>query len=297
MNSKELFKKKERTGFLLVVMVPTVLAFLAIRIIPIAETFVFSFFKWSLVDGVGKFIGLRNYRAVFTDKIFYESLINTFILAGSGAFLSIVFGLLFAVMLNSLKRSSVYEAVIFLPVVLTYIPICMIWVWLFNWDNGLINYCLKLVGLNRISWLGSKPMTMVSVVIVSIWKVIGYYMVIFSAGIKTIPDTYYEAALIDGASRRKIFFHITLPLLKPIALLACVVAIINFLKIFTQVYAITQGSAGEGTHLSVLVYDIYNRAFVYAKLGEASAESMVFMIILLLLTLIQFRLIGEKNDD
>jgi multiple sugar transport system permease protein len=294
--TKDVFSKKESGLFLLAVMIPTVAAFFAIRILPIAQTFVLSFFKWSLVDGVGKFIGFKNYARVLADEQFYEALFNTLILASAGAAFSILLGLAFALMMGSIKRSSIYEAILFLPVVLTYIPICMIWVWLLNWDNGLVNYGLKMLGLPRVSWLGSKSMTMVTIVIVSVWKVIGYYMVIFSAGLKTISSTYYEAALIDGASRTKIFFKITLPLLKPITLLACVVAVINFLKIFTQVYAITQGSAGEATHLSVLVYDIYNRAFMYFKLGEGAAESMLFLAILMLFTLVQFKVIGDKND-
>jgi len=293
---KDVFTKKERTVFLFAIMVPTVIAFLAIRVVPIAQTLVLSFFKWSLVDGVGNFVGVRNYLAVLRDELFSEALLNTFILAFAGAFLSVILGLAFAMMIGSIKRSSLYEAIVFLPVVLTYIPICMVWVWLFNWDNGLINYLLSALGLSRVPWLGSKSMTMTSIIIVSVWKVVGYYMIIFSAGLKTIPNTYYEAALVDGAPQAKVFFKITLPLLKPITLLACVMAVINFLKIFTQVYAMTQGSAGEATHLSVLVYDIYNRAFMYFKLGEASAESIVLLGILLLLTLVQFKAIGEKND-
>lgn len=296
MKMKDVFTKKERTVFLFAIMVPTVIAFLAIRVVPIAQTLVLSFFKWSLVDGVGNFVGVRNYLAVLRDELFSEALLNTFILAFAGAFLSVILGLAFAMMIGSIKRSSLYEAIVFLPVVLTYIPICMVWVWLFNWDNGLINYLLSALGLSRVPWLGSKSMTMTSIIIVSVWKVVGYYMIIFSAGLKTIPNTYYEAALVDGAPQAKVFFKITLPLLKPITLLACVMAVINFLKIFTQVYAMTQGSAGEATHLSVLVYDIYNRAFMYFKLGEASAESIVLLGILLLLTLVQFKAIGEKND-
>jgi multiple sugar transport system permease protein len=290
------FSKKESRVFLWVVMAPTLAAFLAIRIVPILQTFVLSFFNWSLIDGVGQFVGFRNYAAVLNDPLFYDAFANTLILAAAGSILSVVLGLAFAVVIVNITKAATYEAIIFFPVVLTYIPICMVWVWLFNWDNGLINYALQQVGLPRVAWLGSKAMTMVSIIIISVWKVVGYYMIIFSVGLKAIPRTYYEAAVIDGATKSKIFVHITLPLLKPVTLLACVIAVINFLKIFTQVYAVVGGQIGQATHLGVLVYDIYNRAFTYFKLGEGAAESMLFLAVLMMFTLIQFKALGGENE-
>ena len=296
MKTKAVFSKRESRVFLWAVMAPTMAAFLAIRILPIMQTFVLSFFNWSLIDGIGNFVAFRNYVSVLNDPLFYDAFANTLILASAGSIFSVALGLAFALMIVKIENASTYEAIIFLPVVLTYIPICMVWVWLFNWDNGLINYGLQQLGLPRVAWLGSKAMTMVSIIIISVWKVIGYYMIIFSVGLKTISRTYYEAALIDGATGPKIFSNITLPLLKPITLLACVIAVINFLKIFTQVYAVVGGQIGQATHLSVLVYDIYNRAFMYFKLGEGAAESILFLSVLMLLTLVQFKVIGGKND-
>jgi multiple sugar transport system permease protein len=296
MKSKTVFSKKESRFFLWAVMAPTMAAFLVIRILPMLQTLLLSFFNWSLIDGIGDFVAFKNYVSVLNDPLFYDAFANTLILASAGAVLSVALGLAFALMIVNIDKNSTYEAIIFLPVVLSYVPICMVWVWLFNWDNGLINYTLQQLGLPRVAWLGSKAMTIVSITIISVWKVIGYYMIIFSVGLKTISRTYYEAALIDGATRPKIFSNITFPLLKPITLLACVIAVINFLKIFTQVYAVAGGQVGQATHLSVLVYDIYNRAFMYFKLGEGAAESILFLSVVMLITLVQFKVIGEKND-
>ncbi len=293
---RKLFADREQAVFILVVMIPTMAAFLAIRLIPIAQTFVGSFFNWSLIEGFGKFLGVRNYVRLFQDKSFYSSFMNTMSFTLFTTLFSVALGLLFAYLINQKPPfSGLYETIIFIPVVLTFVPVCLVWMWLLDWDNGFINTTLRAIGLPRISWLATPAMSMVSVIIVSVWKVIGYNMIIFSVGLKNIPREFYEAAEIDGAKRWPIFRLITLPLLKPITLFVSVMAVINNLKVFTQFYIMTMGKQGGGAQVDVLVSDIYNRSFIYYKMGSASAEAMVLLLVVLAITVIQFKLAREEE--
>ena len=293
---KKIYGDREQNLFLLAVLLPTMALFVIIRIFPIGETFVGSFFNWSLVDGWGKFTGLKNYVALFGDDIFYSAFINTMSFTFFTTLFSVILGLYFAYLINrKVPFSSLYETIIFIPVVLTFVPVCLVWLWLFEWDNGFINLTLRAIGLERISWLAKPAMSMTSVIIVSIWKVIGYNMIIFAVGLKNIPRSYYEAAEMDGARPVTAFRWITLPLLKPITLFVTVMSVINNLKVFTQVFVMTHGKQGGGAQVDVLVSDIYSRSFVYYKMGAASAESMVLLIVVLIMTLLQFKLAKEED--
>lgn len=292
---KRLYGDREQNAFILAVIVPTMVLFMIIRIIPIGETFFGAFFNWSLVDGLGKFIGLRNYAALFDDPIFYSAFLNTMSFTFFTTVFSVVLGLYFAYLINrKVPFSSLYETVIFIPVVLTFVPVCLVWLWLFEWDNGFINLTLRAIGLERISWLAQPAMSMTSVIIVSVWKVIGYNMIIFAVGLKNIPRSYYEAAEMDGARPLVSFRYITLPLLKPITLFVTVMSVINNLKVFTQVFVMTHGKQGGGAQVDVLVSDIYSRSFIYFKMGAASAESMILLIVVLVMTLVQFKVAKEE---
>lgn len=293
---KKLFTNREEAGFILAILLPTMVGFLIIRLIPIGITFAGSFFNWSLIDGFGNFVGLRNYVRLFQDKTFYAAFSNTMNFTIFTTLFSVVLGLFFAYLINKkVPLSSIYETVIFIPVVLTFVPVCLVWMWLFDWENGFINVLLQGIGLPRVAWLAQPKMSMVSVIIVSVWKVIGYNMMIFSVGLKAISRTYYEAAEIDGARPWIIFRRITLPLLKPITLFVTVMSIINNLKVFTQFYVMTMGKQGGGAQVDVLVSDIYTRSFGYFKMGSASAEAMILLVVVLIVTLIQFKLAKEEE--
>ena len=292
----KLFKDREEASFILAVLVPVMLGFLVIRLLPIGQTFVGSFFSWSLVDGFGNFIGVRNYVRLFADKSFYSSFVNTINFTVFTTLISVALGLLFAVLINrKLPFSSLHETIIFIPVVLTFVPVCLVWMWLLDWESGFVNVALRAIGLPRVSWLATPAMSMVSVIIVSVWKVIGYNMIIFSVGLKNIPREYYEAADMDGAKTLTVFRRITLPLLKPITLFVTVMAVINNLKVFTQFYIMTMGKQGGGAQVDVLVSDIYTRSFVYYKMGSASAEAVVLLVVVLAMTALQFKL--ARDDE
>jgi multiple sugar transport system permease protein len=294
--TRKLFSGREEALFILSVLVPTLAAFMVIRIIPIAQTFLGSFFNWSLIDGLGKFVGVRNYVRLLADKTFISAFLNTMSFTVFTTFFSVALALLFAYLINrKVPFSSLYETIIFIPVVLTFVPVCLVWLWLLDWDNGFVNLMLKSFGLPKVSWLATPAMSMVSVIIVSVWKVIGYNMIIFSVGLKGIPRTYYEAAQIDGANALTVFRRVTLPLLKPITLFVTVMSVINNLKVFTQVYIMTHGKQGGGAQVDVLVSDIYSRSFVYYEMGSASAEAMILLLVVLAMTAMQFRIARDGD--
>jgi len=292
---QSVLRSREEALFILTVLVPTLAAFLVIRLIPIGQTLVYSLFNWNLIDGVGAFVGIKNYLAVFKDRIFYDAFANTMSFTVFTTVFSVILGLAFAYLINQkIRLKSFYETVIFIPVVLTFVPVCLIWMWLMEWDNGFINILLTGLGIQRVAWLATPRMSLMSVIIVSIWKVIGYNMVIFSVGLKNIPSAYYEAAMIDGASRWMSFRRVTLPLLRPITLFVTVISVINNLKVFTQFHVMTSGAQGGGARVQVLVSDIYARGFAYFKMGHAAAESVVLLVVVLMFTLLQFRMAGES---
>jgi multiple sugar transport system permease protein len=185
----------------------------------------------------------------------------------------------------------------FLPVITPMVPMAIAWKWIFDARYGILNYALSWVGVQPIGWLTSPDVAMWAIIIMSVWKVLGYNMVLLLVGLKSIPVVYYEAASIDGAAGWAVFRRITLPLLKPILLFVIVISTINAYNVFTQVYVMTQGSqAAPGAPLRVLVFDIYQNGFQFFKMGYASAEAVVLTLIVLALTLVQLRVIRLDGE-
>jgi multiple sugar transport system permease protein len=190
----------------------------------------------------------------------------------------------------------VYQTIYFLPVITPLVPMSIAWEWIYDYNYGILNYLLSLVGIRPIAWLTDAHIALWALVIMGIWKVLGYNMVLFLVGIRNIPATYLEAASLDGASELSKFWHITLPLLRPILLYVLVTATINAYNVFTQVYVMTLGSQKSPGHVvRVLVYDIYQNAFQYFRMGYASAEAVTLTLIVLGFTLIQFRAFREET--
>jgi multiple sugar transport system permease protein len=177
-------------------------------------------------------------------------------------------------------------------VITPMVPMAIAWKWIFDARIGILNYLLSWFGIPAVGWLTSPNVAIWSIIIMSVWKVLGYNMVLLLVGLKNIPASLYEAAAIDGAFGWRLFRRITLPLLRPILLFVIVVSTINAYNVFTQVYVMTQGSqAAPGAQLRVLVTDIYQNGFQFFKMGYASAEAVVLTLIILALTLVQFKVI------
>jgi multiple sugar transport system permease protein len=211
---------------------------------------------------------------------------------------SVLLGLALAVLLaGNLRGTAAYQAIYFLPVIIPMVPMAIAWKWIFDARYGILNYLLSWFGVRPIGWLTSPDVAMWAIIIMSVWKVLGYNMVLLLVGLKNIPAEFYEAASIDGAAGWAMFRRITLPLLKPILLFVTVISTINAYNVFTQVYVMTTGSqAAPGAPLRVLVFDIYQNGFQFFKMGYASAEAVILTLIILVLTLIQFRIIRLDGE-
>lgn len=279
-------------------LLPVLLIYWVLRLEPIGRTFVLSFYDWHLIRPLKPFVGLENYRALLEDENFLLALWNTTVFAVFVVGISVVVGLALAVLLaGSLRLTAAYQAIYFLPVITPMVPMAIAWKWIFDARYGILNYALSWFGIRPVGWLTSPDVAMWAIIIMSVWKVVGYNMVLFLVGLKSIPAIYYEAASIDGAAGWRMFRRITLPLLKPILLFVLVISTINAYNVFTQVYVMTQGSqAAPGAPLRVLVFDIYQNGFQFFKMGYASAEAVVLTLFILALTLVQFRVMRTEGE-
>lgn len=284
-------------GFCYAGLVSILALFAYIRVFPIAWSVILSFHRWDLINAYKPFIGFTNYVTLMHDGNFLAALINTTIYSLATVVASTVISLPLALFLARTTRLAVlYQAIYFLPVVTPMVPMAIAWKWIYDYNYGILNYALSFLGVRPIAWLTSSRIALWALIIMSVWKILGYNLILFLVGIRNIPLIYLEAADIDGATPWQRFQFVTLPLLKPILLYVLVTATINSYNVFTQVYVMTLGSqAAPGNAVRVLVYDIYQNAFAYFRMGYASAEAVILTLIVLGVTLIQFGLVrGEE---
>ena len=282
--------------FCYVALLPILALFAYVRIIPIGFGFVLSFYKWNLISPRKPFVGLDNYIALFGDDNFLLALKNTTIYSFSTVLISTVLALPLAVFLSRAGRmSAFYQTVYFLPVITPLVPVSIAWKWIYDYNYGMLNYALSLIGIDAVPWLTDPDIALWALVVMGVWKVLGYNLVLFLVGIRNIPGEYMEAASLDGATEWQRFWRITLPLLRPILLYVLVTSTINAYNVFTQVYVMTLGSqSAPGQAVRMLVFDIYTNGFQFFRMGYASAEAVMLTFIVLGLTLIQFRMV--RND-
>lgn len=281
----------KRWGFAYIVLLPIILLYVYLRFIPIGKIFWMSLFNWKLIGTKFPFIGLQNYISLLQDQRFREALFNTTLFAVVTVVISVALGLILAALLaKGGGMISFYEALYFLPAITPMVPVTLAWRWIFDFKYGIMNNLLGLVGIPPQPWLSDGTMAMVAIIILTVWKVVGYNMIIFLVGIRAIPQVYYEAASVDGASPWSQFRHITMPLLAPVTLFVMVMSTIQSYNVFTQVYVMASDVQGApGKLVRVLVYDMFENGFRFYKMGYAAAEGVFLFLIVLVLTLIQFR--------
>ncbi len=252
-------------------------------IIPVFFSFYLSFCKWDLLSNI-EFVGLKNYFELLSSSNFGLIIQNTFVFAISTAIISIILPLILAAVLNNkIRGSEFFKTAYFLPFITPMIVIAIAWEWIFDPNNGLLNYVLRA----HINWLYDTKTAMIALIIVSAWKLIGYNMVIFLSGFSAINPNLYEASKIDGANAVQTFFRITLPVLSPTIFFVLVITTISSFQVFDLIYLMTQGGPMDSTN--VLVYWIYKNAFEFFNIGEASAGAYILFLIILLLTVLQWK--------
>ena len=306
-------KKKFDFGPYLYIL-PALVIIFVFRLVPILLSFVVSFFDWSIV-GVGKFIGFSNYAKLIYDAEFWQSLLNTFYLVIFVVPISLILSLLFATLLNNIKKfKSFFRSIYFIPTVTSMVAISIVWKLIFNQQTGLANFFLAKIGIDPLGWLaesrgifllllqnigieiphylGGPSLALFSIIIVTIWKGLGYNTIIYLAGLQNIPHVYYEAADIDGAGKIKQFYKITWPLVSPTTFYVLMMTTIVTFQVFSQIYLMTGPPIGGplGT-TKVIVYYLFDKGFGESNdLSYASAIALVLFAIILTLTLFQKRL-------
>ena len=273
-------------------LLPSFIGFVLFRFLPIIASFLLSFTKWNLVSGFSgiEFVGLSNFTDLVTDDTFLVSLKNTFLYVIGSVPAIIVIAIVLAVIVNNkIYLKSLSRLMIYMPYIFSMVTVSMVWLSLYSPNYGPINNFLRRLGIeNPPGWVTSSKSSLAALVIIGVWSMVGYYMVIFMAGLQNIPASYYEAAEIDGAGSIYQFFKITLPMLSPTTFYVMITCIINSFQVFTAVKIMTEG--GPGTSSMVTVYYVYNLAVKYNKIGYACAVSMVLFVLVFLITIFQFKM-------
>ena len=278
---------EERAAWLF--LTPSLVLFAVFTALPVIAAFFISFTHWDLFNPP-KLALLDNYVALWNDPIFRQVLGNTGYYVLLAVPLQMLLGLLCALGLNrGVPGQAFFRVVYFLPVVTSTVAAGLVWAWLFNSNFGLINMGLSLFGVTDLpKWLVSSKWAMPAVIAVSVWQGLGYAMVLFLAGLQNIRQDIYEASALDGATGMRRLWHITLPLLSPMTFFVLIISIIGSFQVFELVYVMIK--AGPSNATNTLVFFIYQNGFMFYQMGIASAAAMVLFLIVLTLTLVQYRL-------
>lgn len=270
-------------------LLPNIIGFVAFTLIPILVACGLCFVKWDFANPM-EFIGMRNFTRLFRDEGFHISLWNTIYFTALSVPITIISALGLAMLLHQkLKGMKWFRTIFFFPEISSMIAVAVVWNMLFHPTMGPINNILRIIGIqNPPQWTSSVVWALPAVILMTIWKQVGYYMVIYLAGLQSIPEQLYEAATIDGANGWQRFWNITIPMLSPSTFLISVLLIINSFKVFDQIVIMTDGGPGRATYM--LVYYIYIQAFQYFRFGYASAIAMAMFALVLIITIIQFRM-------
>lgn len=267
---------------------PVIIAFLVFNLYPMALGLYLSFTKWDILSPP-TFNGLNNWADLLKDDLLWRAVLQTLYYAVASVAGATALSIALALALNQrLKTIGFYRTFFFLPAVTSLVAIAMVWRWIYNTEFGVLNAFLGSLGINPVNWLGDPVLAMPAVILMSIWRSAGFNTVLFLAGLQGVPQEYYEAAEIDGASKWDRFVHITLPLISPTTFFVVVNGLIGSWQVFDQVYILTRG--GPLLSTVTVVYLIYSNGFEWYKTGYASAMAYGLFLIIILLTAIQFRL-------
>jgi multiple sugar transport system permease protein len=272
---------------------PTLILFGTFIVFPVIFSFYLSFHQWNMFSTDQTFIGFANYTQLLRSPEFWQVFRNTVVYTLGTVPVNMVLALAVAYLLNKkLVGKKFLRTAFFTPVIISWIAAAVIWRWLFEPNYGLINYVLGFFGVSPINWLNDPTMAMVALIIVGVWKTFGFNMILFSAGLQSIPEHYYEAAEIDGAGKLSQFWNITLPLLSPTTFFIVIMSVIGSFQVFDAVYVLTSGGPLGST--KVMIFYIYENAFKFFNMGYASALAYVLFAVIFMLTLLQFKILSKR---
>lgn len=285
MKKSKLERSRNRWG--IVFILPQLISLVCLGMIPIVIASVLSFFDWNGFSSP-VFTGFQNFKAVFTDPDTAIAIKNTLLYSVIYVPCSIVLSMGLAMLLNKAWGKMFYRAVFFLPQIVTSVGIAVVWSWIYQPQFGILNMILKFFGIQGKEWLRDPSTAMGAVIVMSIWWGLGYNIVLFLAGLQNVPRTYVDAAKIDGANERQVFFNITVPLISPTTLLVTITTMINAFQVFDQMFLLTSGGPAKKTY--TMAIHIYQTAFKSYELGKASTAALILFFVVVAVSVIQFKL-------
>jgi multiple sugar transport system permease protein len=288
--------RRNHIGFVVCALGPILALFVLIRIYPILETIRLSFYNYNITQRRNPFIGLTNYIRLFDDEPFRIALVNTIGFTIFSVIITLALALAIAILLRSIERTAAtFELLFYIPVVIPWVPAAVIWKWIYDPTYGSLNYILSGFGIPKLGWLQQPHLILYAIVAVSVWKLVGYFIVIYGVGLRGIPEELLEAASLDGATARQKLTYIVLPLLRPIILFTVVTCTIICFNVFAPVYVLTASSQGAPAYdFKVVVGEIYQNGFVFYHMGYAGAQCVVVLAIVMSLLFVQFLAFREK---
>jgi multiple sugar transport system permease protein len=269
---------------------PWVVIFAVFTLYSVSFSFYLSFHKWNILEAAKPFVGLTNYIRLFQDEKFYQALWNTLLFTGFGVPLGMISGLLVALLLNTKVRGQgLFRTLYYIPVITPLVVSAVIWKWIYQGDYGLLNYYLLKFGLihEKLLWLADPDLAMPALILMGVWGGTGGVMVLYLAGLQSIPEELYDAAKVDGASPLQRLLHVTVPLLAPTTFFILITSVIGSFQAFAHIYIMTGG--GPLRRTTVIGYYLYEKAFRQYEMGYASAMAYVLFAIIFIFTLLQLR--------
>lgn len=272
---------------------PAVVILAIFWVYPILNMGYLSLFKWDLISPKMKFVGLENFQTLFADQQFWQTFANTVIYTVFVVGLGVTLGLFVAVYLKEhTKTNGFIQAVIFSPYVVSLASVALLWMWIMNKDYGLLNSILGFFGIGAVDWLGDSHVALASLILISVWKSVGYDALILVSAIQGIPAHLYEAARLDRAGSWTTFRKITLPMISPTLLFLVVVDAIASLKVFETIQIMTAGGPQNATN--TLVFSLYQYGFQFNKVGYAAAIGVVLLVLIAIFAIVYFRLLSNR---
>ncbi|RAV05602.1 carbohydrate ABC transporter permease [Paenibacillus sp. YN15] len=294
--SKALSKKKKWPAFSILFILPSFILYTLFVIYPTLNSFNLSFTNWDGVSDTIHYIGFDNFVEMFHSERVYNALKNTLIISFSLVVLENILAILLAMLVDQVRwLKNLFRSIFYFPVLLSGIVMGFVWAIIFNYNFGVINQLLDRIGLEslKIDWLGSPKYALLAIIITTVWKGAGYYMIIYLAGLQGIPPELHEAAAIDGANRWQQFRHVTFPLLAGAMTVCIMLSMISALKIFDQIAVMTDGGPGFATE--TLTYIVYKVGFGELRQGYGTALSLVLFVLILVVSLIQIKLLRKRE--
>ena len=283
-------KKKEklkRFGSICLFVLPALIPLIVFWIYPICRSIWISFTDWDYMTPTYHFVFWKNYISLFKDSRFYEALLNTLVFTIGTLVPTIVIGLGLAVLLQKpFIGSGIVKFILFSPWITPTVAISIVWTWIYQPNDGLANMVLSLFGMPGLKWISSSQTAMLSVIIVTVWKSMGYAMIFYLSALEKVPDELYEASALDGAGKWRQFKAVTLPCISPTTFFLMIITMINSLQAYDQIQILTQGGPSGSTR--TLLYMYYQLGFEEYKMGQATSVAVIMIIITVLLSLIQF---------